>query len=150
LYPTRLFPGWWHKNDPENKTQGVTFNTDVGITTWVLEKDKMSTAILPQFKPTKCGNSNSVLKKQQSLHSQKLRTIVVQKYHLRSWFLTCPAHMIKWGFIQRCGGDDPGCIKGTNGWESQPGGGGSIVGRLQWTRKEELIGRSENGPSSTN
>ena len=39
--------------------------------------------MLPPFEPAKRGNSNSVLKTQQSLHSQKLRTIVVQKYHLR-------------------------------------------------------------------
>jgi hypothetical protein len=44
---------------------------------------KMATAMRPLFEPTKRWNFNSVLKTQQSLHSQKLRTIVVQKYHLR-------------------------------------------------------------------
>ena len=48
-----------------------------------ITKVKMATAMLPLFEAAKRGNSDNVLKKQQSLHSQKLRTIVVQKYHLR-------------------------------------------------------------------
>ena len=47
--------------------------------------------MLPLFEPATCENSDSVLKTQQNLHSQKLRTIVVQKYHLRWKFLTRPA-----------------------------------------------------------
>ena len=72
------------RNDPENiTTQGLTFNTGCRNCNLSIRKVKMATAMLPLFEPAKRGNSDSVLKTQQSLHSQKLRTIVVQKYHLR-------------------------------------------------------------------
>jgi hypothetical protein len=48
--------------------------------------DKMATAMLPLIKSAKRGNSNGVLKKQQNLHSQKLRTIVVKNTTLRGTF----------------------------------------------------------------
>jgi hypothetical protein len=50
----------------------------------------MATAMLPLFEPAKRLNFNSVLKTQQSLHSQKLRTIVVQNTTLGGNFIRTP------------------------------------------------------------
>ncbi len=46
-----------------------------------IRKVKMATAILIVFKTPECGHFNGVFEKQQFLHSQKLRTVVGQKYH---------------------------------------------------------------------
>jgi hypothetical protein len=42
---------------------------------------KMATAILILFNAPERGHSNGVFEKQQCLHSQKLCTVVGQKYH---------------------------------------------------------------------
>ncbi len=51
----------------------------------------MATAILIMFNTPERGHSNGVFKKQQFLHSQKLHTVVGQKYHPEWYFLTRPA-----------------------------------------------------------
>ncbi len=65
------------KIKPNNCFQPRCWNNKLGI-----RKVKMAMAMLPLLEPAKRGNSSSVLKAQQSLHSHKLRTTVVQKYHL--------------------------------------------------------------------
>ncbi len=50
-----------------------------------VRKVKMATAILILLNADKRGHSNDMLKKPQNLHSQKLRTVVGQKYH-PGWF----------------------------------------------------------------
>ncbi len=47
--------------------------------------------LLIVFNMPEHGHSNGVFKKQQFLHSQKLRTVVGQKYHPEWYFLTHPA-----------------------------------------------------------
>jgi hypothetical protein len=59
-----------------------------------IRKVKMATAILIVFNVPERGHSNGVFEKQQFLHSQKLRTVVGQKYHPEWYFLTRPAQMI--------------------------------------------------------
>jgi hypothetical protein len=59
-----------------------------------IRKVKMATAILIVFNTPECGHSNGVFEKQQYLHSQKLRTVVGQKYHPEWYFLMRPAQMI--------------------------------------------------------
>jgi hypothetical protein len=59
-----------------------------------IRKVKMATAILIVFNMPERGHSKGVFKKQQFLHSQKLRTVVGQKYHPEWYFLTHPARMI--------------------------------------------------------
>ncbi len=59
-----------------------------------VRKVKMATAILIVFNTPERGHSNGVFKKQQFLHSQKLRTVVGQKYHPEWYFLTRPARTI--------------------------------------------------------
>jgi hypothetical protein len=55
-----------------------------------IRKVKMATAILILFNAPERGHSNSVFQKQQCLHSQKLRTVLGQKYHPEWYFLTRP------------------------------------------------------------
>ncbi len=55
----------------------------------------MATAILIVFNTPEHGHSNGVFEKHQFLHSQKLRTVVGQKYRPEWYFLTRPARMIK-------------------------------------------------------
>jgi hypothetical protein len=59
-----------------------------------IRKVKMATVILILFNAPERGLSNGVFKKQQCLHSQKLRTVVGQKYHPEWYFLTRPARTI--------------------------------------------------------
>jgi hypothetical protein len=59
-----------------------------------IRKVKMATAILMVFNMPERGHSNGVFNKQQFLHSQKLRTVVGQKYHPEWYFLTRPARAI--------------------------------------------------------
>ncbi len=54
----------------------------------------MARAILIVFNTPERGHSNGVFKKQQFLHSEKLRTVVRQKYHPEWYFLTSPAQTI--------------------------------------------------------
>ncbi len=50
----------------------------------------MATAILIVINTPERGHSNGVFEKQQFLHSQKLRTVVGQKYHPEWYFLPHP------------------------------------------------------------
>jgi hypothetical protein len=59
-----------------------------------IRKVKMATAILIVFNVPERGHSNGVFEKQQFLQSQKLRTVVGQKYHPEWYFLTRPAQTI--------------------------------------------------------
>jgi hypothetical protein len=59
-----------------------------------IRKVKMATAILIVFNAPEPGHSNGDFKKQQFLHSQKLRTVVGQKYHPEWYFLMHPAQTI--------------------------------------------------------
>ena len=59
-----------------------------------IRKVKMATAILIVFNMPERGHSNGVFEKQPFLHSQKLRTVVGQKYHPEWYFLTRPARTI--------------------------------------------------------
>ncbi len=56
-----------------------------------IRKVKMATAILIVFNTPERGHSNGVFEKQQFLHSQKLHTVVGQKYHPEWYFLMRPA-----------------------------------------------------------
>ena len=56
-----------------------------------IRKVKMATAILIVFNTPERGHSNGVFEKQQFLHSQKLRTVVGQKYHHPGWVVLLAA-----------------------------------------------------------
>ncbi len=60
-----------------------------------IRKVKMATAILILSNADKRGHSSDMLKKPQNLHSQKLRTVVGQKYHPGWYFWPRPVQSIE-------------------------------------------------------
>jgi hypothetical protein len=57
-------------------------------------KVEIATAIQILFNAPERGHSNGVFEKLQSLHSQKIRKVVGQKYHPEWYFLMRPAQTI--------------------------------------------------------
>jgi hypothetical protein len=59
-----------------------------------IRKVKMATAMLILFNAPKPGNLIDMLQKPWNWHSQKLCTVLGQKYHLEWYFLTRPIRTI--------------------------------------------------------